>query len=144
MSSNFNVLLFYFFHFYWGITDKVCIYLKCTTWEFDICIYCEVITTIKPFNTLPPHIVTFFVVVFAQVQLSPFSRHHFLPSHPQSYPPLALSMDPYTCSLTTLPLLSPVIPLCPPLWLLSVCSLFQCLWLYLFACLFVLLIRFHL
>ena len=30
----------------------------------------------------------------------------------------------------------------PPLWLLSVCSLFQCLWLYL-ACLFVLLIRLH-
>ena len=38
---------------------------------------------------------------------------------------------------------SPIIPLPTPLWLLSVCSLFQCLWLY-FACLFVLLIRFQL
>ena len=33
-------------------------------------------------------------------------------------------------------------PLCSPLWLLLVCSLFQCLWLY-FACLVVLLIRFN-
>ena len=43
----------------------------------------------------------------------------------------------------TLPLFSPIIPFPLLLWLLSVCSLFQCLWLY-FACLFVLLIRFHL
>ena len=34
-------------------------------------------------------------------------------------------------------------PLPPPLWSLSVCSLFPCPWFY-FACLFVLLIRFHL
>ena len=38
--------------------------------------------------------------------------------------------------------LSPHCPLPPPLWLQSVCSQFQCLWLYV-ACLFVLLIRFH-
>ena len=37
----------------------------------------------------------------------------------------------------------PPLSLFPPLWLLSVCSLFQCLWLY-FAYLIVLLIRFHL
>ena len=44
----------------------------------------------------------------------------------------------------TLPLCSPIITLpLPTLWLLSACSLFQCLWFY-FACLFVLLIRFHL
>ena len=36
---------------------------------------------------------------------------------------------------------SPISP--SPLWSLSVCSLFPCLWFY-FACLFVLLIRFHL
>ena len=42
-----------------------------------------------------------------------------------------------------LPLFSSITPLSPPLWLLSVCSLFQCLWLY-FAGFFVLLIRFHL
>ena len=73
------------------------------------------------------------------------------------FPPLSLPSPPtltpsliwfcpwvfYTYDLTTLPPLSPVIILLPPLWLLSVCSLFQNLWLYC-ACLFVLLIRFHL
>ena len=64
----------------------------------------------------------------------------FSPSlHPCCLSPWVL----YTCSLTILSLLSPIIPLLPPLWLLLVCSLFQCLWLY-FACLFVLLVRFHL
>ena len=48
----------------------------------------------------------------------------------------------YTCSLTALSLFTPVFTLSPPLWLLSVCSLFPSLWFY-FACLFVLLIRFH-
>ena len=74
----------------------------------------------------------------------------FLPSVPHPPPPTLyptpLWLCPwvlYTCSLTTLLLLSPVISLPPPLWLLSVCSLFQCLWSY-FACLFVMLIRFHL
>ena len=63
-------------------------------------------------------------------------------SHPWSYPPLALSMCPLYMFLDDP---APSSPLCPPprLWLLSVCSLFQCLWLY-FACLFVLLFRFHL
>ena len=64
-------------------------------------------------------------------------------SHPRTYP---LGLCPcvlYTCSLKDLPLFSPIIPLSPPLWLLSVCSLFQCLWLH-FPCFFVLLIRFHL
>ena len=46
----------------------------------------------------------------------------------------------YTCSLMIFSLHSPVFPLLPPLWSLSVCSLFLCLWFY-FACLFVLLIR---
>ena len=36
----------------------------------------------------------------------------------------------YTCSLTTIPLLSPTIPHHLPLWLLLVYSLFQFLWLY--------------
>ena len=47
----------------------------------------------------------------------------------------------YTCPLTTL-FLSYVNPLTSPLWLLSVCSSFPCLWLY-FSLLFVLLFRFH-
>ena len=64
---------------------------------------------------------------------------------PPSYPSLPPTLDPtplwlypcilYTCSLMTLPLFSHY-----PLRLLSVCSLFQCLWLY-FVCLIVLLIR---
>ena len=41
------------------------------------------------------------------------------------------------------PFFHPLSPTPTPLWLMSVCSLFQCLWLY-FAWLFVLLIRFHL
>ena len=71
------------------------------------------------------------------------------PIHPLPYPtlnPSSLWLCPwvlYAHSLMTLTLLSPVTSLPPPLWLLSVCSLFPCLWLY-FACLFVLLIRFHL
>ena len=90
----------------------------------------------------------FFFTVF-QVQLSPFSSHHSPhPSHPH-LPPLISppSLDPtslwlcpcvlYTCSLMTLPPF-PHYLLPPPIWLLSVCSLFQCLSLY-FACLFVLL-----
>ena len=49
----------------------------------------------------------------------------------------------YTCSLMTLPFHCPVISLPPLFWLLSLCSLFLCLWLY-FARFFILLIRFHL
>ena len=49
----------------------------------------------------------------------------------------------YTCSRKLFPLFLPFSPPPPPLWLLSVCSQFQRLWLY-FACLLVLLISFHL
>ena len=59
-------------------------------------------------------------------------------------PPLSLSTCPLCLFLDlTLPLLSSVTLLLLPLWSLSVCSLFPCLWFY-FAHLFVLLIRFHL
>ena len=68
--------------------------------------------------------------------------HPHLP--PSNLPPLALSMGPLYMFLDG------PFPISPPYpspaaspWLLSVCSLFQCLWLY-FACLFVLLVRFHL
>ena len=64
-------------------------------------------------------------------------------SHPQTYHLWLCLCILYTCSLMDLPQFFPIIPPHPPLWLLSACSLFQCLWLY-FACLFVLLIRFHL
>ena len=88
----------------------------------------------------------FFMV---QLQLSPFPPTTLpCPTHPH----LLHSVLPlhwccpwvlYTCSLMTLPLHSPVIPLPPPCWLLSVCSLFHCLG-YNFTCLCVWLIRFHL
>ena len=62
-----------------------------------------------------------------------------LPSHPQSFPPLALSMSSLYMFLDEPSLSFPCYLPSTPLWLLSVCSLCQCLWLY-FACLFVLLI----
>ena len=83
---------------------------------------------------------SFFKIV-VQVQLSLFSYHHFPPS--QCYPPLALSFSLLYMFLDDSSPSFPCHPPLQPLWLLSVCSLFQCLWLY-FACLFVLLIRFHL
>ena len=66
------------------------------------------------------------------------------PSHPHS-PPLTLTLFGFVhVSFIHVPenptSFSSHYPLPPPLWLQSVCSQFQCLWLY-FACLFVLLIR---
>ena len=66
------------------------------------------------------------------------------PPHSKSPLPLSVPMSPLFEFLgLSLPLLSPVIPRLPPLWSLSVCSLFPSLWFY-FANLFVLLIWFHL
>ena len=88
----------------------------------------------------------FFIVL--QVQLSPFSCHHFPPPptptpHNQSCPSLTLSMVTLYMFFDNLSLSYPHYSPPPPLWLLSVYSLFQCLWLY-FACFFILLSRFHL
>ena len=66
-----------------------------------------------------------------------------LTSHIQSSLPFSLSMGPLYIFLDlTLSLISPIIPLHPPLWSLSVCS-YPCLWLY-FARLFVMFISFPL
>ena len=67
-----------------------------------------------------------------------------LPCPAQSIPTLlCITMGPlYILLDQTLPLLSPVILLPPPLQSLSVCSSFLCLWFYL-GHLFVLFIRFH-
>ena len=54
-------------------------------------------------------------------------------SHPWTYLLWLCPCVLYTCSLVDFPLFSPIIPLPPPLWLLSICSLFQWFWLY-FAC----------
>ena len=84
----------------------------------------------------------FYNFVFViQAQLSLFYPHH-APScsthsyiSPSNLPLLALFSVLYTHFLTAPPLFSPIILLPTPLWLLSVCFLFQCLWLD-FACLF--------
>ena len=62
-------------------------------------------------------------------------------SHPQPHPPSTLLMGPLYMFFDDPSPSFPHYPLPPPFWLLSVCSLFQCLCLY-FACLFVLLIKF--
>ena len=51
-------------------------------------------------------------------------------SYPWTYPLWLCPCVPYTHSLKAFTLLFPIIALPLPLWLLSVCSLFQCLWLY--------------
>ena len=110
-----------------------------------------------PFSILFPQSIILFFVIFAYwysflLLLFKYSCLHFPPpplpptppisiSYPQSYPLWLCLCVLYTCSLKTLPSFSPMIDLLPPLWSLSVCSLFPCLWFY-FACLFVLFIRF--
>ena len=94
---------------------------------------------------LIPHFpFSFFIVV--QVQSSPFFPHHSPPPHPS--PPPTLKPNPFGfvhVSFIHVPWWSfpyfPHYPSPPPRWLLSVCSLFQCLYLY-FTCISVLLIRF--
>ena len=83
----------------------------------------------------------FFIFLFnyclrrvVSISLPPLPPSPAIPtSHPQSDPPLSLSMCPLYMFLDDpSPFLHFSLP--PPLWLLSVCSLFQCLWYY-FSCL---------
>ena len=82
-----------------------------------------------------------------QLQLSPSTPITL----PLLYSPLPHTFNPpvphcgplYMFLNLLFPLLSSFIPLSHPLWLLSICSLFLCFGFY-FACLFVLLITFHL
>ena len=116
---------------------------------------CIFFISLSVFNLKPTQItflnffpVTFFFYYCSSTVVSIFTPA-LLPaspiptSDPQTYCLWLCPCVLYTCSLMDLPLFSSIIPLPPPLWLLSVCSLFQCFWLY-FVCLFVLLIRFHL
>ena len=99
----------------------------------------------------PTSILPFYFFYRCSIIVVPISPHY----SPLLYPPplllhsvltiplLSLSRGPwYMFPDLIIPLLSAVSPLIPPLWLLSVCSLFPCLWFY-FAQL-VLLIRIHL
>ena len=81
---------------------------------------------------------TFFIAV--QVQFSVFSLHPSPPPSSVSTPPCYCPCVLYNCSCKPFTLF-PYNPLPSPVWSLSACSQFQCLWLY-FACLFILLIRF--
>ena len=95
-------------------------------------------------------LISSFFKIVVQLQLSLFSTYHSPLSHPSylqhsilspPHSPLALTMGPLYMFLNHP---SPSFSCYPlPPWLMSVCSLFQCLWLY-FACLFVLLIKFYL
>ena len=93
-------------------------------------------------------LVYLFIIYFMFLLLFKYSCLHFPAT---TFPCPTLNPSPLwhcpwvlnTCCLMTLLLLSLIIPFPPPLWLLSVYSLFQCLWLY-FVCLFVLLLRLHL
>ena len=90
---------------------------------------------------------TFLFIVFQfVVHLSPHCSPlpHASPIGTVSLPPIVHTHESSIhVPLLDSPLLSPVIPFPPPLWSLSVCSLFPSLCFY-FAHLFVLLIRFHL
>ena len=70
------------------------------------------------------HILTLCLFFIVQVQLSPFSPPQLSQSPLPNPRPVALSMCP---SYMFLGGPVPVIPLSPPLWLLSDCSLFQCI-----------------
>ena len=91
------------------------------------------------------NIVSFFLVtifvkvvqVVVSIFLPPLSLTPPTPtSYPQSLPHLALSMGPLYMFFMTLPSLSPVISLAPPLWLLSVVLYFNVSGYILLACLF--------
>ena len=66
------------------------------------------------------------------------SFHHFLAIVHMSFIIIPANSSPFSSKI---PSPHPYNPLPSPLWSLSACSQFQCLWLY-FVCLFILLIRF--
>ena len=92
----------------------------------------KIVLFIYLFIYLFTYLLTYLFMYVVQVKLSPFSPHHTprppIPaSHPRTYPLWLCPCVFYTCSLMALPLFSPIIPCPTPLWLLSICSLFQCL-----------------
>ena len=78
----------------------------------------------------------YFFLIVVRTQLSPFSSHHFpLPPTLNLIPFGFVRVSFIQVPWWPFPYFPPCYPLPPPLWLLSVYSLFQCLWLY-FAYLF--------
>ena len=114
-------------------------------WSVSSFIHC---TATDDFKANVRNYVIYYVSLFSLfLMLLKYSCLHFPPStasappiptsHPRTHTLWLCPRVRYTCSLMILPLLSPVIRLPLSLWLLSICSLFQCLWLYiLLACLF--------
>ena len=92
----------------------------------------------------------YFSFINVWIQLSPFSHHH---SPPLTHPHLLYSILPFLgfvhgsfrfVGWRPFPFFPHLVTCLPnPHCLMSVCSLFQCLWLY-FVCFFLLLIMFHL
>ena len=125
--------------------------------SFSVCLFQLMVYLFIYFcaNTSAAFILFYFYISLSLFKklLFKYSYLHFHPTTPPTTPILA-SHSPtylfwlcpwvlYTCSLMAFPLFSSIIPLSHHLWLLSVCSLFLCHWLYC-VCLFDLLIRFHL
>ena len=111
--------------------------------ESTCCSWCPLSILSEVYSIL----LLFFVDCFFVDSFLLLFKYNCLPFHPTTAPPIPASHPwtyplwlclcvLYTCSLMDCPLFSPIIPLPTLLWLLSVCSLFQCLWLY-FASLFV-------
>ena len=104
----------------------------------------------KFISKMYPIKILFYFFIVVQVQLSLFSCHHFPLPHPLQLPtlnPSRLWLCPwvlYTCSLTTLPLLSLLTPFPLPSGYCQFVLYFNVSGYVLLACLFILLIRFHL
>ena len=120
--------------FFWLCKEAHCVYLRLHLGQKS----CELFSFARFFFRFK----LFKIVV--QVQLSPFSPNHS--ATPQPHPPPTLNPTwgfVHGSFIHVHWWLFPCYPLPPPLWLLSVGSLFQCLWLYL-VCFFLLLIKFQL
>ena len=121
-----SVVSFYLFTFTTHSLPILSIYTKFVS---------DKITSLSDCTMISEKICFVVVQVLVSIFLPPLPSSPVPPFHPWSYPPLTLFVCPLYMFLDDPSLFFPFILLLPPLWSLSVCSLFQCLWLY-FACLF--------
>ena len=116
-------------------------------WAFHVCAEYSKLYTWNIYYIVNTLIFKIILLLFKYSCLHLPPTRHPHPNHPH-LPPL-IPRPPWFCpcvlySSSWKPFRTfPHYPLPLPLWLLWVCSLFQCLWFYC-SCLFVLLIRFHL